>query len=119
MTQPHDPHGKSGAEASRNIFVRFQKGFERRFDRFREGYGHLLEHVIARRRAFVTISLAIAVASLGLFFFLGRDYFPEIRSGVLQMHMRAPLGTRIVDVQAVQLIRKWIAEDLRSAGSRP
>ena len=39
MTQPHDPHGKPGAEPSRNVFVRFQKGFERRFDRFREGYG--------------------------------------------------------------------------------
>jgi len=95
MTPPHDPHGKPGAEPSRNIFVRFQKGFERRFDRFREGYGLLLEQVIARRRAFVTICLVIALGSLSLFFFLGRDYFPEIRSGVIQMHMRAPLGTRI------------------------
>jgi len=43
----------------------------------------------------VTISLAIALASLTLFFFLGRDYFPEIRSGIITMHMRAPLGTRI------------------------
>jgi multidrug efflux pump subunit AcrB len=32
---------------------------------------------------------------VSLFFFLGRDYFPEIRSGIIQMHMRAPLGTRI------------------------
>ena len=95
MTPPHDPHGKPGVEPSRNIFVRFQKGFERRFDRFREGYGLLLEQVIARRRAFVTICLVIALGSLSLFFFLGRDYFPEIRSGVIQMHMRAPLGTRI------------------------
>ena len=97
MSQPHDhqSHGQPAAEPSRNVFVRFQKGFERRFNRFREGYGALLERVIARRRAFVTVSLAIAVASMGLFFFLGRDYFPEIRSGVIQMHMRAPLGTRI------------------------
>ena len=51
--------------------------------------------MIGRRRAFVTISLLIAMASMGIYFFLGRDYFPEIRSGVLQMHMRAPLGTRI------------------------
>ncbi|HJU06817.1 MAG TPA: efflux RND transporter permease subunit [Nitrospiraceae bacterium] len=95
MPKPHEPHGQSGAEPSRNPFVRFQKGFERRFDRFREGYGALLERVIARRRAFVMISLAIAASSLSLFFFLGRDYFPEIRSGVIAMHMRAPLGTRI------------------------
>jgi multidrug efflux pump subunit AcrB len=87
--------GQLRPKPSRNAFVRFQKGFERRFDRFRERYGALLEQVIGRRRAFVAISLSIAVGSLSLFFFLGRDYFPEIRSGVIQMHMRAPLGTRI------------------------
>ncbi|MDF0675518.1 MAG: efflux RND transporter permease subunit [Nitrospira sp.] len=91
----HQPHGQPAAEPSRNPFVRFQQGFERRFNRFRESYETLLKRMIARRRAFVTVSLAVAVGSMGLFFFLGRDYFPEIRSGVIQMHMRAPLGTRI------------------------
>ncbi|HZS11419.1 MAG TPA: efflux RND transporter permease subunit [Nitrospirales bacterium] len=78
-----------------NVFVRFQEGFERRFNRFRDAYGTLLEHALARRSAFVKLSLALAIGSLGLFFFLGRDYFPEIRSGIIQVHMRAPLGTRI------------------------
>jgi multidrug efflux pump subunit AcrB len=95
MSQPHNQHRQSGVEPSRNVFVRFQQGFERGFNRFRERYGLLLEQVIARRGVFVIVSLAIAVGSLSLFFFLGRDYFPEIRSGVIQMHMRAPLGTRI------------------------
>jgi len=95
MSNPHDPHGPFSGSPSRNPFVRFQKGFERRFDQFREGYGQRLEYVIDRRSTFVKISLAIALASLCLFFFLGRDYFPEIPSGVIQMHMRAPLGTRI------------------------
>ncbi len=94
MPKPHDP-GQSGAGSSRNVFVRFQKGFESRFNQFREHYGLLLEQVIAHRSAFVKISLAMALGSLSLFFFLGRDYFPEIRSGVITMHMRAPLGTRI------------------------
>src|SRR5581483_4542468 len=78
-----------------NVFVRFQEGFERRFNRFRDAYGTLLEHALARRSAFVKLSLALAIGSLGLFFFLGRDYFPAIRSGIIQVHMRAPLGTRI------------------------
>src|ERR671910_1955042 len=91
MSQQPDQH----MQPSRNVFVRFQKGFERRFDRFREGYGALLERVIAHRSAFITISLTFAVGSTVLFYFLGRDYFPEIRSGIIQMHMRAPLGTRI------------------------
>lgn len=95
MSQPHNEQGPSGFTPSRNGFVRFQEAFERGFNRLRDRYGVLLEQTIARRRVFVSVSLAIALASLSLFFFLGRDYFPEIRSGVLQMHMRAPLGTRI------------------------
>ncbi len=95
MPKPYESHKQSGARPLRNVFVRFQKGFESRFNHFREHYGLLLEQVIAHRSAFVKISLAMALGSLSLFFFLGRDYFPEIRSGVITMHMRAPLGTRI------------------------
>ena len=111
MSQPHEQQGQPGAKPSRNPFVRFQKGFERRFNQVRERYGLLLEQAIARRGIFVTISLAIALASLSLFFFLGRDYFPEIRSGVIQMHMRAPLGTRIeVSGRIATLVSESIEE---------
>ena len=111
MSQPHEQQGQPGAKPSRNPFVRFQKGFERRFNQVRERYGLLLEQAIARRRSFVMISLAITLASLSLFFFLGRDYFPEIRSGVIQMHMRAPLGTRIeVSGRIATLVSESIEE---------
>jgi multidrug efflux pump subunit AcrB len=95
MSQPLKGHEQSPAGPSRNPFVRFQKAFERRFDQFREGYGRLLERAIEHRNMFVKVALIIALGSTSLFFFLGRDYFPEIPSGVIQMHMRAPLGTRI------------------------
>src|ERR1043165_5356686 len=95
MSQPPKGHEPSAAAPSRNPFVRFQKAFERRFDQFREGYGRLLERAIEHRNMFVKVALIIALGSTSLFFFLGRDYFPEIPSGVIQMHMRAPLGTRI------------------------
>ena len=111
--QPHERHGHPEAGRSRNPFVRFQQGFERRFNQVRESYGALLERVIALRGAFVTISLAIAIASMGLYFFLGRDYFPEIRSGVIQMHMRAPLGTRIeVSGRLATLVSEAIEKEL-------
>ncbi len=95
MPLPHKPGPPPAAPDTRNPFVLFQKRFERRFNQMVERYGALLERVIARRRSFVTILLTIALGSLVIFFLLGRDYFPEIRSGVIQMHMRAPLGTRI------------------------
>src|SRR4051812_23891226 len=111
MSQSHEPHGRAGAPPSGNVFVRFQQGFERRFNRFRERYGVLLQRAIIERRTFVTISLAIALGSFALFFFLGRDYFPEIRSGVIQMHMRAPLGTRIeVTGRIATLVSRSIEE---------
>ncbi|MBB3105048.1 efflux RND transporter permease subunit [Azomonas macrocytogenes] len=74
---------------------RFQKGFERGFSNFREGYRDLLEKAVAHRAGFVFTFLILALASTSLFYFSGRDFFPEIKSGTLQMHMRAPLGTRI------------------------
>jgi multidrug efflux pump subunit AcrB len=93
------------------LFSRFQAGFERRFNRFREGYGGLLEEAVDHRRSFVTIALAIAVTSFSLYYFLGRNYFPEIRSGIIQMHFRAPLGTR-VEVSA--RIAALVAEDIET-----
>src|SRR4029079_9357938 len=113
MSQPHEQQGQPGATPSRNPFVRFQKGFERRYNQVRERYGLLLEQEIAHRRSFVMISLAITLASLSLFFFLGRDYFPEIRSGVIQMHMRAPLGTRIEVAGRLATLVSTSIEELR------
>ncbi|HTL63129.1 MAG TPA: efflux RND transporter permease subunit, partial [Nitrospira sp.] len=98
-------------EEPAGIFRRFQRGFERRFDRFRERYNALLKRAVANRRSFVRVCAVLALGSLAIFFFLGRDYFPEIRSGVLQMHMRAPLGTRIeVSARIATLVSNSIEE---------
>ena len=51
----------------------------------------------------------IAAGSLVLFYFNGREFFPEIRSGILQMHMRAPLGTRI---EVAARITSLVAKDI-------
>ncbi|MDD2659172.1 MAG: efflux RND transporter permease subunit [Methylococcales bacterium] len=82
-------------EKKRGFLGRIQQGFEQGFNRFRDRYNVVLEQAIAHRGPFVGIFLAITLGSLVLFYFNGRDFFPEIKSGVLQMHMRAPLGTRI------------------------
>ena len=77
------------------VFNRIQQTFERGFERFRSRYNDLLKQTIARRGRFGAGFLAFAVGSLGLFYCNGQDFFPEIKSGTLQMHLRAPLGTRI------------------------
>ncbi|MEK8094836.1 efflux RND transporter permease subunit [Methylocystis sp. IM3] len=88
-----DPHDHIGDHPS--FFKRIQRGFEHGFERFRERYSALLSRTLDNRRRFVAVFLAAAVASLSLFYFNGQEFFPEIKSGILQMHMRAPLGTRI------------------------
>jgi multidrug efflux pump subunit AcrB len=116
LKTPHAPQapaqgGQPEAEQSGNIFVRFQQEFEHGFDRFRERYNAQLEQVIAHRVRFVAVSSAIAVGSLVLFYFNGREFFPEIRSGILQMHMRAPLGMRVETAGRIaSLVSKDIAE---------
>ncbi|CAJ0888956.1 hypothetical protein AMST5_03921 [freshwater sediment metagenome] len=78
-----------------SAFARIQQGFERGFQIFRDRYNGLLHGVLENRKRFVTIFLTFAITSLTLFYFNGQEFFPEIKSGTLQMHMRTPLGTRI------------------------
>jgi multidrug efflux pump subunit AcrB len=101
--------GQLEAAPSKNIFTRFQLVFQQRFDQFREGYNSQLERAIAHRVPFVVVSFTIAAGSLVLFYFNGREFFPEIKSNVMAMHMRAPLGTRI-EVSA--RITSLVAQDV-------
>ena len=101
--------GQHEAKPSKNVFARFQLAFQQRFEQFREGYTAQLERVVARRSSFIIVSSAIAVISLVLFYFNGREFFPEIKSGIIAMHMRAPLGTRI---EVAARITSLVARDV-------
>jgi multidrug efflux pump subunit AcrB len=92
---------KAGGEP-KGFFGRFQAAFERRFDRFRDGYKELLAKVVARRARFIVGFLAAAIASVGLLVpWLGRDFFPGIKSGEIDMHFRAPIGLRLEEASKV------------------
>ena len=101
-------HHAAGPEGG--IFARFQHGFQNAFDRFRDGYVAQLETVVAHRVGFVTISMVLASASFILFYFEGQEFFPQIKGGLLQMHMRAPLGLRI---EAAGRIAARVSDDIR------
>ncbi len=83
------------AEAPKSVIGRFQRGFERKFEDFRRGYEQLLETTLEHRVAFMLCFLAFCVLSLGLFFFLGQDFFPQVDAGLLRLHMRARPGLRV------------------------
>ncbi len=85
-------------------FGRFQRGFERRFGAFRENYQQVLARIVAIRGRFILGFLAAALVSLLLIPSLGRDFFPSIRSGEIDMHMRAPIGTRLEDASLISVL---------------
>jgi multidrug efflux pump subunit AcrB len=86
----------------KGFFGRFHAAFERRFDRFRDSYRELLAKLVERRGRFIVGFLAAAVASLALLIpWLGRDFFPGIKSGEIDMHFRAPIGLRLEEASKV------------------
>ena len=88
--------------APKGFFGRFQAAFEQRFDRFRDGYRELLSKVVERRSRFIGGFLAAALASIVLLVpWLGRDFFPGIKSGEIDMHFRAPIGLRLEEASKV------------------
>jgi multidrug efflux pump subunit AcrB len=87
--------------ASRNPLVQFQHGFEKGFEKVRAGYRGILMLALGHRWLFVAGFLAVVVASLGLTPFLGSNFFPSVDSGVINLHVRAPIGTRIEETAAL------------------
>jgi multidrug efflux pump subunit AcrB len=79
----------------KTIFGRISQSFEANFSKFREGYRDLLSICLHHPKITVVAVLAFAVLSLGLFPFLGEDFFPSVDAGRFDMHVRMKAGTRI------------------------
>jgi multidrug efflux pump subunit AcrB len=110
-------HG--GNETPAGVFGRMPAAFERGFNRLRDGYSQLLTTLL-RRRAIVPV-VAVLIVGLGavMLTFVGRDFFPLIDGGQIQLHVRAPAGTRIESTEAIfqaveDKIREVIPEQDRS-----
>jgi multidrug efflux pump subunit AcrB len=84
-------------QKSRSPIARFQRGFERLFEKVRLGYSSLLIGLVSARRLFVPGFLVVCLCAFALIPFLGQDFFPETDSGQFILHVRAKTGTRIED----------------------
>jgi multidrug efflux pump subunit AcrB len=103
----------------RGLFSRMTAAFDRGFEQLRDGYSELLK-LLLHRRAIVPVVAAL-VLGLGtvMFLLVGRDFFPLIDGGQIQLHVRAPAGTRIESTEAIfqaveDKIREIIPEKDRS-----
>jgi multidrug efflux pump subunit AcrB len=97
LLHPHTAHtgGHTQDTPPRNPLVRFQHGFEARFETIRGGYRDVLALALRHRAVFVTGFLAFVLLSFLLVPFLGRNFFPTVDGGQILMHVRTKVGTRL------------------------
>ncbi|NWK94622.1 RND transporter [Sphingobium lactosutens] len=103
LLKPHIEHGDAhmaGSATSHNPLVRFQRGFEARFEKIRTGYVGLLYRALNTRKPFLLGFMGIVILSFGLLPMLGSNFFPTVDSGQIAMHIRVPVGSRIEDTAA-------------------
>jgi multidrug efflux pump subunit AcrB len=91
----------AGDGAPSGFFSRMSASFDRGFERLRDGYTRLLRTLL-ERRAIVPVVAVLMLGLGGLMLTLvGRDFFPLIDGGQIQLHVRAPAGTRIESTEAI------------------
>jgi multidrug efflux pump subunit AcrB len=110
----YDQHNRENP----GFFGRFNRSFNAGFDRFRNFYEWALKGLISHR-FIVPIIAAVVLGTAGVTAnFIGRDFFPAVDAGLIQLHVRAPARMRIEDTekyfQAVEdHIREVIPESER------
>ena len=114
-------HSEEPKKADRRFFLlswasAFQRGFENRFERFRESYRDLLSLCLNNGKKVILLVVGFVLVSCLLFPFLGQDFFPSVDAGRFDMHVRMKSGTRIEETartvdEIEQMIRKIIPAD--------
>jgi len=101
------------AAGPKTIFGRYQRGFERGFAKFRDGYYQLLETTLGHRRVFAASFLAFCVLSMGLVFLLGEDFFPSVDAGLMRLHLRARAGLRVEETARLcDEVEKYLRQEI-------
>jgi multidrug efflux pump subunit AcrB len=106
-------HGHGHGGEAKSVFGRVQQGFERGFERLREGYGRRLEACLRMRWKFIGIFFALCVASMSLIALVGQDFFPTVDAGQFRLHMRVRTATRIEETaRMADLVEQTIRKDI-------
>jgi multidrug efflux pump subunit AcrB len=104
-------HHEAADRVRRSWSGRFFDGFTRGFERMRHAYSAFLAYLLQHR--FIVPVAGTLILALGgaMTMLVGRDFFPAIDGGQIQLHVRAPAGTRIeVTEQIFQAVEDKIRE---------
>jgi multidrug efflux pump subunit AcrB len=83
------------------FFSRITAAFDRGFERLRGSYMKTLTLLLRRRTIVPVVAVLILGLGAGMLMLVGRDFFPLIDGGQIQLHVRAPAGTRIESTEAI------------------
>ncbi len=89
------------AAGRHNGWQRFQQRFEAGFEALRTRYHVLLTSLLGQGRRVIGAFLGAVAVSLLLFAILGRNFFPEVDSGQIKLHLRGPSGLRVEQTAAL------------------
>jgi multidrug efflux pump subunit AcrB len=93
-------HGTGqGSPIRRSRFGRISDSFEAGFRKLNGAYEGALDWGLEHKLVLIIVFLSFAIASLFLYPFVGRDFFPTVDAGQLRLHVRAPPGTRIEETE--------------------
>ena len=91
-----DP-AESEREEKRSIIWRVHSKFDRQFEKMSEHYRDALDWCLDNHTlTFVAFGLLV-VLSLPMLFFIGKDFFPYVDSGQMNLHVNPPQGMRLED----------------------
>jgi multidrug efflux pump subunit AcrB len=110
-----DPNA-SKEEERHNFVWRWHKKFEHQFERMQHRYTQALEWCIDNTALTLVLFGLLLVLSLPMSLFIGRDFFPYVDSGQMDLHVDPPEGLRIEDSEQYfaaveQEIRRVIPAD--------
>ena len=90
----HHEHDPASTE-DESLGSRFNTWFNRSFNKLLDFYEHWVRRSLKRPALTLTLLLGIFVASLAIYPFLGRAFFPQTDAGQFTLNIKVPTGSRI------------------------
>ena len=83
----------------KGFMERINRKREQAFERLQSSYGRLL-HLVLHHRVFTICMFGLLFAVTAVLpFIIGTDFFPTVDAGLMKLHVRAPVGTRLEDTE--------------------
>jgi HAE1 family hydrophobic/amphiphilic exporter-1 len=90
----HHEHGSSAPE-NRSLGGRFNAWFNGMFTRLLDFYERWVRRALKHPALTLALLMGIFVASLGIYPFIGRAFFPQTDAGQFTLNVKVPTGSRI------------------------